>query len=73
MAYTKNQPTAEQLYKDAEAAEAAMDKAVTKEDVERVWQEFMPKIGHKALGRILSGKSGYEAVDAWAQRTKKEA
>jgi hypothetical protein len=43
-------------------AEAALENAKTKEDVSNVWKEFYLSLGHKALGRLLVGKTADDLI-----------
>lgn len=53
----------EEFEKLLSEAESLLTAAKTKADVAAVWKQFYLKLGHKALGRLLIGKSSSELVE----------
>lgn len=47
----------------AEAAEKELGAAKTKEEVTAVWQKHYLSLGHKALGRLLLGKTAADLAE----------
>jgi hypothetical protein len=43
-------------------AESRLNEAKTKEEVSMVWKEFYLSLGHKALGRMLVGKTADDLI-----------
>lgn len=55
--------TGEEYETLATEAETALSEAKTKEEVASVWQKFYLSLGHKALGRMLLGKTAAELAE----------
>ena len=49
-------------------AERELDEAATAEDVRRIWRKHFGVLGHRALGRVLLGRSADELL---ARRSKR--
>jgi hypothetical protein len=50
------------------AAEKEFEKAETADDVRRIWKKYYLTVGHRSLGRILTGRP---ALDLIARRQAK--
>ena len=53
-------------------AEREMAEAATAEDVRRIWRKHFGTLGHRALGRLLIGRSADEQLARRAQRSEQE-
>lgn len=52
------------------AAEEGFKKAKTKEEIAAVWQKHYLTIGHKALGRMLVGKTADDLLERRYERAQ---
>lgn len=53
------QPEYEQTLREAERE---LGKAQTADDVRRIWRKYFGTLGHRALGRLLVGRSADELL-----------
>jgi len=51
------------------AAEKELAEAASADDVRRAWRKYFGKLGHRALGRLLVGRSADELL---ARRSARE-
>ena len=51
------------------AAEKELAEAASADDVRRTWRKYFGKLGHRALGRLLVGRSADELL---ARRSARE-
>jgi len=51
------------------AAERELQSAATAEDIRRVWRAHLAALGHRALGRLLLGRSSEELAARRNKRT----
>ena len=54
------------------AAERELKSAATAEDVRNVWRKHFGVVGHRALGRLLVGRSAEDQLARRASRTDGE-
>ncbi len=53
-------------------AERDLAEAATAADVRRIWQKHFGTLGHRALGRLLLGRSGDELLARRAGRSERD-
>jgi hypothetical protein len=54
------------------AAERELSQAASAEDVRSVWRKHFGTVGHRALGRLLLGRSAAEQLERRAERGEAE-
>ena len=52
------------------SAERELQSAATAEDVRRVWRAHLAALGHRALGRLLLGRSAGELAERRNKRSE---
>jgi len=60
--------TDEEYEETLRAAEKELAQAASADDVRRVWRKHFGKLGHRALGRLLVGRSADELLARRAGR-----
>ena len=50
------------------AAERDLSKAETAEDIRRIWRANTGRLGHRTLGRLLTGTPGSRLLERRAER-----
>lgn len=53
-------------------AERELNGATTAEDVRKVWRKHFGMVGHRALGRLLVGRSADEQLARRARRSEEK-
>ncbi len=65
--------TTDAEYADAlRTAQRELTEAATADDVRRVWRKHIGALGHRALGRLLTGRSADELLARRGGRTDRE-
>ena len=53
-------------------AERELREAQTADDVRRIWRKHFDKLGHRSLGRLLSGRSAAELLTTRKASTEED-
>ena len=62
--------TAEEYERAIRAADKGLREAQTAEDVRRVWKDQVGTLGHRTLGRLLTGMSVERILDRREERAQ---
>jgi hypothetical protein len=54
------------------AAEQALNGAQTAEDIRRIWRENSGSLGHRTLGRLLTGTPASRLMERRANRAERD-
>jgi len=65
-------PTDEEYEAAIKAAEKELAEATTAEDVRRTWKTYSSSLGHRTLGRLLTGMSSERILTRREERASRD-